>query len=335
MELRHETFTSEILDPAVDFEPRAGSVEVRWDPLTGYAARIVSTPRPLRPPSALDLTTLAADTQRGCPFCAGQIESATPRLPAAIHPEGRIQRGEAVLFPNLVTYFQHCAVCVYSASRHHLPLELMTPRLVADNLSAQAEYLGRVLQRDPGAAWTSINANHMLPSGSSVFHPHMQAAADPAPSTMQALLAGVPAERCRDYVDTERRLGARYIAGTGCVDWLASYAPMGFDEVRGFVAGPTCPSQLDAAQVEELGFGISRTLNLYAELGHQSFNMALYGAPAADRPGYVLSLRMVTRAHPQPHYRSDVMYSERMHWQAMVDELPETTAERARAHFGS
>jgi galactose-1-phosphate uridylyltransferase len=32
-------------------------------------------------------------------------------------------------------------------------------------------------------------------------------------------------------------------------------------------------------------------------------------------------------------YRSDAMYSERLHWQAMVDTSPEELAERARARF--
>ena len=39
--------------------------------------------------------------------------------------------------------------------------------------------------------------------------------------------------------------------------------------------------------VEELGAGLSRALSLYAELGMQSFNMALYGAPPT-LPGYML-----------------------------------------------
>jgi galactose-1-phosphate uridylyltransferase len=33
---------------------------------------------------------------------------------------------------------------------------------------------------DPAAWWVSINANHMLPSGSSIFHPHFQGGAHPA-----------------------------------------------------------------------------------------------------------------------------------------------------------
>jgi galactose-1-phosphate uridylyltransferase len=92
------------------------------------------------------------------------------------------------------------------------------------------------------------------------------------------------------------------------------------------------PAQLTGAQVEELAEGISRSLRLYADLGRQSFNLAIYGAPPS-REGYVLGLRLVCRSNLQPLYRSDVAYFERMHWQAMVDSTPEELAEKARDRF--
>jgi galactose-1-phosphate uridylyltransferase len=116
------------------------------------------------------------------------------------------------------------------------------------------------------------------------------------------------------------------------VEWLASFAPQGFNEVRGLLPGLASPAQLSEDQVEELGEGIAAVLNLYSELGHQSFNLAIYGGPPAS-DGYVLNLRLVCRANPQPLYRSDVTYFERLHWQAMVDTSPEELAERGRDRF--
>ena len=48
MELRSQVLHGEILHPGRGFEAVPTSVEVRWDPLTGYGARLV-----IAPPGAL------------------------------------------------------------------------------------------------------------------------------------------------------------------------------------------------------------------------------------------------------------------------------------------
>jgi UDPglucose--hexose-1-phosphate uridylyltransferase len=332
LEFRTQKLSSKLLHPARDFKEVEAQVEVRWDPLTGYAARLVRGSSPLLAPPAFDLEAFAKETQTMCPFCAERIEQATPKLPADIWPEGRITHGRALLFPNLLTYTQYSAVAVYSPDLHYLPLHAMTPELVADNLAAHVEYIRAVVKADASAPWASINANHMLPSGSSLFHPHLQSSVDPLPSTFQQMLAAVPGDRFRAYVDSEQKTGERYIGSTGSIEWLASFAPMGFNEVRALLPGAGSPAELTEDRVDELGKGIAAILNLYAELGFQSFNMALYGAPPADRD-YMLNLRMVCRSNLQSAYRSDVAYFERLHWQAMVDTSPEELAEKARPRF--
>ena len=332
MELKRQVLTSEILHPAQDFQPQRGQVEVRWDPLTGHSARLVSSAGQLLPPSDFDLAALAAETQRSCFFCAPRVEEVTPRLLPAIHAEGRIRRNQALLFPNILTYSQYSSVSIYSPNLHFIPLGKMTGRLVADNLAVQVEFIQAVMRFDENAIWASINANHMLPAGSSLFHPHVQSSVDPVPSTMQHMLADLPSDRFHDYLETEKRLGERYLGSTGGVEWLASFAPQGFNELRALVPGIASPAQLEPERIEELGEGIARMLNLYAELGYQSFNMALFGAPPAQH-GYVLNLRLVCRSNLKPLYRSDVTYFERLHWQAMVDRSPEELAERARVHL--
>src|SRR5207248_10047950 len=104
------------------------------------------------------------------------------------------------------------------------------------------------------------------------------------------------------------------------------FAPVGFNEIRAFVPGAAGVADLDDGLVEELGRGLAAALNLYAEMGFQSFNWALYG-------GTMLNLRLVTRSNLKPLYRSDAAYFERLHWQGMVDTSPEELAERARGRF--
>jgi UDPglucose--hexose-1-phosphate uridylyltransferase len=331
MELKREVLTSDILDPRSDFQPTPTEVEVRWDPLLGYSARLVTGSR-LLPPSDFDLEAFGRKTAETCFFCAPRVEAVTPKFPAALVPEGRIRRGEALLFPNIQAYSRYSSVSVYSPALHYLPLDRVTGPIVRDNLAAQVDFVARCIRYDPSAPWVSINANHMLPSGSSLFHPHMQGSVDPHPTTMQEQLGRVPSERFEDYLATERRLGERHLGTLGGVEWLASFAPLGFNELRAFVPGVRSPEELDEERLDALAEGIARALNLYADLGYQSFNLAIAGAPAE---GHVLSARLVCRSNLQELYRSDVAYFERLHWQAMVDGSPEALAEQAGDRFRS
>jgi UDPglucose--hexose-1-phosphate uridylyltransferase len=330
MEFSRHVLTAEMLEPGTERVVRT-PVEVRVDPLTGHSSRILPE-RGLMPANDFDLAAFARENQPRCPFCPERIDSLTPKLPAAIHPDGRITRGEAVLFANLHAYSSHSVVSVYSPRLHYLPLEEMTERLMADNLLTQVAHAVAVMSADPEARWASINANHMLPSGSSLFHPHLQGVVDSQPTTLQRMLAEVPAERFDDYLQTERRAGERYLVDTGRVEWLVSFAPIAPAELRAFIRGISSPVELDADLVVELAGGLVRALNAYAEMGFESFNLAVYGAP----PGldtYPLNLRVACRSNLSPFYRSDSTFLERLHWEGAIDLSPETVAERIGSRF--
>jgi UDPglucose--hexose-1-phosphate uridylyltransferase len=323
-----ETFEAELLDPRRGFEPTRTAVEVRRDPLTGHSTRILPAGS-FPPPARHDLDRLAAGTRDACPFCAERIEAQTPRLPPAVSPAGRIRVGEAVLFPNLVPYAKWSCVSVYSADRHLLSLPELTPALVADNLRAQREFGRLVLAFDAGARWLSVNANHLPPSGSSIFHPHLQGSANPLPTTMQRLIAAVPPGDVRAYLAAERAEGARLVVSSEAIDWIASFAPLGPAEITAFVDGAGSPDELEDTQLDELAHGISAVLRVYDGLGFQSFNLSLYGVPDAE----TLVLRLVARAYFGAAERSDAMWSERLQWEAATDFAPERVAELARAAF--
>jgi galactose-1-phosphate uridylyltransferase len=330
MDLERHVLVATMLDPGTDEEVRS-EIEVRIDPLTGHSSRILPD-RGLMPPNDFDLETFARESQPKCPFCSGRLERLTPRLPATISTEGRISRGEAVLFPNLHAYSSHSSVSIYSPRLHYLPLEQMTEQLVTDNLATQVEFARAVMDADAESRWASINANHMLPSGSSLFHPHLQGIVDSQPTTMQRLLADVPAERFAAYLELERRRGERYLGNTGRIHWLASFAPIAPAEVRAFIGGRSSPVELDDDDVEELGHGLTLALRGYAELGFESFNLALYGAPPGSE-GYVLNLRLAARSNLKPFYRSDSTLLERLHWEGAIDLPPETIADRLAPRF--
>ena len=306
-------------------------IDVRVDPLTGHTSRILPN-RGLMPPNEFDLEAYARENQPRCPFCPDRIERLTPRLSPAIEPEGRIVRGESVLFPNLHAYSSHSCVSVYSPRLHYLPLGRITERLLADNLAAQVAYAKAVMAADPDSRWASINANHMLPSGSSLFHPHLQGIVDSQPTTVQRMLANVPAARFDDYLAAELRSGERVLGRTGRVQWMASFAPIAPAEVRAFLAGVSSPAELDEDLIAELADGLTRALHAYGEMGYESFNLAIYGAPPGTA-GYPLNLRIACRSNLTAFYRSDSTFLERLHWEGAVDLAPEDVADRIRGRF--
>ena len=329
MQLRSELVETVIDDPRRGFERISLRCEIRWDPLTGITSRLLpSAGSSAIPPATTDLVGLAESTRPGCPFCADEIEQLTPRFADEMVPGGRFRRGEAWLFPNLLPYSKYSSVCVFSAERHLLPLSEMTPELVSDNLAAQVDFARVAVGMDPESSWTSINANHMPPSGSSVFHPHTQGGAHPFPSNAQRMMLEA-AGRFGDYLELEKRAGRRYIGTTGRVEWLAGFAPVGPGEIRFLVPGAASVTQMDRATTAELAATLSRVLNLYADMGFQSYNLALYGAPAGAE-GYWLNGRIICRFNVLPLQRSDVTWLERLHWEAATDLCPEDLAAKAR-----
>jgi UDPglucose--hexose-1-phosphate uridylyltransferase len=330
---RRELFACELLDPRRGFEPTRAEVEVRWDPLTGQSCRVLPEGS-MPPPEAQDLEALAEQSRPTCPFCVERVERETPRLPEAVWRDGRIRVGDALLFPNLLPYSTWSSVSVYSPARHQLRLEELTPRLIADNVTAQVEFARAVLAHDPASVWVSINANQLPPSGSSIFHPHLQGSAHPVPTTAQRAYAELEPGSVRAYVEQERRSGERFIGSEGGVEWLASFAPSGLAEIRGFISGPTSTVDLEPEAIASLASGLSTALRLYAELGFQSFNLAIHGAATGD-PDPLLVLRVVARTYFAPLQRSDVMWSERLHGELATDIRPEKLADLARGLFAS
>jgi UDPglucose--hexose-1-phosphate uridylyltransferase len=331
MELKRRILIAQMIDTESGDQTET-PVEVRIDPLTGHSSRILQQ-RGLMPPNDFDLATFARENESRCPFCPDRIEKLTPRLPPGLDPGGRIVRGEAVLFPNLHAYSSHSSVSVYSPRLHYLPLEAMTERLVADNIATQVAYANAVMAADPASRWASINANHMLPSGSSLFHPHRQGVVDSEPTTLQRMLADVPGDRFDAYLEAERRAGERHLGDTGRIEWVVSFAPIAPAELRAFFRGVCSPAELDDGLVAELAHGLALAFSAYAEMGLESFNLAIYGVPVGTA-GYPLNLRLAARSNLRPFYRSDSTFLERMHWEGAIDLAPETVAEQIGDRFG-
>jgi galactose-1-phosphate uridylyltransferase len=316
-------------------------VRLRWrrDPLTGASARILTGVK-LQPDTRPDMTDLTAKPAF-CPFDSEHLEKATVPFPAELTAEGRIRVGHAVVVPNIMAYATHSAVGIYDPGRHFLDLDELTPSLVGDALTAMVRHAHAVRRLDPAAAWSSVNGNYLPPAGASLVHPHLQSAHDACGLTGQRQLveqAGAWQERTgwsywTDLVEQEAD-GPRWVGRTGRVAWLTPFAPTGFHEVWGVVDGVADVTDLTEQDTQDLGRGLSQVLAAYRAWNLASFNFALIGGgPQAREYGHQVVLKVLSRSNPEPVYRSDATYFERLHAEALIDLSPEEIAEGLRARF--
>jgi UDPglucose--hexose-1-phosphate uridylyltransferase len=338
IQFRADQITARFLSP--EGAEVTKSLEVRFDPLLGTSSRIAEgvilskadkgALAPLQTPNA------------NCPFCPDRVRKVTPQVLRAIRSGGRLQRGESLLFPNLVPYSQYAAVAVFT-ERHWVALNGFTPQLLLDNLAVALDYVRKVHAFDSKAENCAYNINYLYPSGGSLPHPHAQVYLDPHPTTLMRLEreAGSAYWRAHgrsywdDLAETEEARGLRFVARIGRTRWITAFAPIGFNEVRAVVSG--CETLLDLSDedLQSLSAGISRVLGWYELTGYNSFNLALYSGPLNDAHDWRVHLSMITRTAMLPYYRSDAMHMERLHWEAALDRAPERIADDLRAHFAA
>ena len=147
MEFRKQISTVELLAPP-RFGRDAQIVEHREDPLTGARSRI-NVARAGRKRQAqsdgADLRQVIASTEGDCCFCPQNVERKTPKFPPEICPQGRIERGESLVFPNLFPFAEYHAVGTFS-NEHFLDLDEFTPEMILDNLKQNIQNAKNVLK---------------------------------------------------------------------------------------------------------------------------------------------------------------------------------------------
>jgi UDPglucose--hexose-1-phosphate uridylyltransferase len=345
MQFRREIQTAELLNPAKGYGRESKQIEYRYDPLTGAQCRInQSRSRRVRQAQgeAVEVAALVEGTQRGCFFCPDSIEGSTSKFPAELCPEGRIRRGECVLFPNLYPFAEHHAVATLTR-QHYLEIDEFDTGMLRDNIAASQEYIARVYQRDKGARYHVWMWNYLPPSGASIIHPHVQVIVDRSPMPGLDLVLAKSEEydrnRGRNYwlelIQVERDSGERFIVEDDTLAIVASFAPRGNREVQFIFKGASHLCDLNEAQTLDFADAIVMVLRCYkAQEGVNSFNLITCAAPLGDRMEHFrMSARIFSRPAFQPLYTNDTGPIERLYGTSVIETLPEDVAREMRDAF--
>ena len=341
MEFPKVVITAELLRPPL-FERDIHYIEHREDPLTGVPCRINvrRTKRLKKGAATFDLGEIGGNPQ-DCPFCLQNIERATPLFEKGICPEGRINRGECYLFPNLFPLAEYHAAGTLT-SRHFLDLDQFQVEMVVDNVMATKQYLAAVYHRNKEARYPIYLWNHLPPSAASMIHPHIQILVDRRPTPYQQRLLEASREYFgktgssfwQDIVQEEKRRGERYIGERNSVAVIASYAPQGNREIQIICRETSNLMELSEPEIADFADCLVKLLRGYKQMGVNSFNLSTFSAPLGERLDYYcLHAKLISRPAFEPFYRNDTGILERFHYEADIEVIPEDVAETMRVFF--
>jgi UDPglucose--hexose-1-phosphate uridylyltransferase len=335
-----------ILNPFNDFAPEAQSVEVRKDPLLGdtsvYNPYLKDKARAFFGPNDPELIQmLARESAKNCIFCGENVVSKTARYPSDILSEGRIRKGQAVLFANLFSVGAYHPVIAIS-SAHFLKLSEFTPQLIADGFKAAQEFLRSVYRTDPSALFSTVCANYLLPAGASLVHPHMQMLITPAAYSYHARMLDSARRYYEkngssfysDLIAAEKQTSERYIVQQDSWHWLAAFSPMGSNEITAIHEKEADFGALSDDDLSDLSRGITRVLYLYERLGHLSFNFTLFSVRQGEQDGGQRCVfKIINRQNLYPNYRNDDYFLQKMLQSELIFNLPEELAEQLKKIF--
>lgn len=342
----HWTQVARFHNPLKNGQLDEQEIEVRVDPLMGHQSIFNSgladkTSILFPPTDQAYLRERAEATRDHCFLCDGKWRQMTPRYSEDIVPEGRLLKGDVVLFPNLFPLAAYHAV-IMLGKQHCRNLDDFPVALLEDAFSVAVEFIGRCHQADSSIVNFTINANYLFPAGSSVFHPHLQVIGSPFPGTAEKSLLEKSqlyyeqkgSSYWLDLSETEKRLQSRWLGEVAGTHWFTAFAPMGVNEVNALT--PQASHFLDWGQSEVRGMaeGISGVLRAYHDLGFSSFNFSCFSAPlSGGHSDFRCFLRLINRQNVIPHYRADDYYFQKLLGNEIIIYSPEDLASLVGKHF--
>ncbi|MCL4313679.1 MAG: hypothetical protein M1131_06040 [Actinobacteria bacterium] len=335
-----------MLDPRDGFAKKVVDHEVRYDPLTGATCRMAHFGLPARQaanfPYGVDPVEESKGLEKGssshCPFCPPLVEQVTPKFPPGQVPEGRLKRGDSVLFPNLSPYGQHSPVA--AIGRHHLVGAAdIDANDLADALCLMAQFYSMLppKERQGVMGW-----NFFPPAGASLIHPHLQGvAARVSPSSLASEERAIARHHKRygtsffDELLEAERDGPRWIGSFGRWSCGVSFAPVALLPDLWLVAqsarGVTHLAGAKEDVLIELAEAVASLSAALSKIGIASWNLVVKPTASTGTPGSTLRVAMIPRFHPLERYASsDLTWIPFGTGEAVCTEMPESWAKSLR-----
>ena len=316
-------------------------IEYRFDSLTNEQCRInpQRAKRVKQAESGVELDKIIQRTKEGCVFCPQLIEEKTPEFSQEISPEGRIKKGETIIFPNLNPFSENHAVGIIT-TEHFLPLNEFSEKQLTDNLVASINYIRRVYGNNKDAKFPIYIWNYMPPSAGSIIHPHVQLMIEREPLPQQKLLMDKSLEYFQqnknnywiDLIEAEREQGDRFIFEKDSLALITSFAPRGFNEIQFIFPDISSFTDMTDTHIANLVRCLMTVLCGYQEMGIGSFNLVTYSGPICKPLNYYcFNIKLISRPFPRCVYTNDTGAFERLYNVWVVDTLPEQLAEKMRS----
>lgn len=318
--------------------------QVRTDPVTLKKCRITpsralenerGTERLYHPPDS-DLD------EKKCPFCPGNLESATPCFMPEFSETKRHRYNDSILFPNLFPYTEWSAVSLFD-NAHHVEIGSAALGAYRDSFINCSQYLVKVKEADPSAIYMSITQNHLPGAGGSLVHPHLQVHATKQISNNHRVLEQrtqtyqAKYGKCilSDLLTAEKKVKQRYIGSTGVWEWTTAFAPSGFYEIWGIARKESSLLEPEKTQVwRDLAKGVLNTQKFYKSLNRNAYNLALLSVEDGnDSP--CLKVSLVARSSYAPWVRSDFTGFEISSGEMTTFTFPESVATMAKEFWNT
>lgn len=311
-------------------------IEYRFDPLTWEQCRInpARAKRVKQAEKGVDLNGIISVSRERCVFCPEQIEVKTPKFPGYIAKEGRVKRGETIIFPNLNPFGENHAVGIIT-TEHFCQVDEFTAEALRDNLLASRDYILAVYANNNAAKFPIYVWNYMPPSAGSIIHPHVQIMVETEPipelerllEKSSAYFAESGNNYWQDLIDQEKKLGERYICGNNTLSVIANFAPRGFNEIQFIFNEISSLSDLDEKLIDDFVSCLIKVLRGYKQIGVGAFNLATYSGAINERLDYYrLMVKLISRPFPRGVYTNDTGPMERLYGVWVIDTLPEEVA---------
>ncbi len=343
VEFKRFNCKASFINPLKNWALDEQTLELRIDPLLGHVSLYSSSIEDKKEIMfhKLDesfILSVAEATKPNCFLCDGKWEKTTPKYPKDLIKEGRLIRGEVVLFPNLFPIASYHGV-IMLGNEHYRSLDNFPEDLLGDAFYVAVEFIKIISSKDKDCRYFTVNANYLPPAGSSVFHPHVQVLGSSVPSTHHERLLEASRQYFEktkisfwdDLIATEKALGERYIGEFFGSHWIASYSPVGTNEIMGIFPQKGDLSKWEDNEIKALAKGVSLTLKLYKNLEFSTFNFSLFSGTVNNCfPWESSVVRIICRQNFSPNYRTDDYYFQKLMGNEIISTRPEELAKMFR-----